>query len=418
MKDKRIRFGVNYIPSKRWWFQWISWDSGEIEEDLAAIAELGFDHIRIQCLWPYFQPQAGWVNAAMVDRLEELLDIAGRYQLSVEVTVLDGWLSGYAFYPSWMLDKGRPLNIFREELVIKAEELFYRTLAERIARHPAFMGFDIGNEINVLMDHGQELSVEEGDAWQDRIMGLCEQIAPGAFHVNGVDHRPWLLGEGFSRKTLANVGSASVIHCYGKWTGASDRYGPCGIGVVRLAEFMSELTAAYALTPDRPVWLQEFGASDTSMPGSLLEGYAELSVRSALSSRHCRLVTWWGSHEIDPVEFPDFSPGEYQLGLLDTKNRVKPVGRVFERLIKEFTLQPAKAETRQVAIEIPESLFDFGVRQDEASRMDRAWLLGKAFMDLRADGVAPAFLRERDAADPAIVAARGIGEIRKLAWAR
>jgi hypothetical protein len=35
------RFGVNYVPRKRWWYCWLDWDQQAIEEDLNGIAGLG-----------------------------------------------------------------------------------------------------------------------------------------------------------------------------------------------------------------------------------------------------------------------------------------------------------------------------------------------------------------------------------------
>ncbi|MBB4682503.1 hypothetical protein HNR67_008621 [Crossiella cryophila] len=46
---RRIRFGVNYVPSKNWWFSWADWDRASIARDLDRIAALGMDHIRIMC---------------------------------------------------------------------------------------------------------------------------------------------------------------------------------------------------------------------------------------------------------------------------------------------------------------------------------------------------------------------------------
>src|ERR1700751_1792323 len=52
----RHRFGVNYTPSKNWWFCWNDWDAGSIARALDAIAALGADHLRIMLVWPFFQP--------------------------------------------------------------------------------------------------------------------------------------------------------------------------------------------------------------------------------------------------------------------------------------------------------------------------------------------------------------------------
>ena len=74
----RHRFGVNYTPSKNWWFCWNNWDADPIKRDLDAIAALGADHLRILLIWPYFQPNPRWVSPLHLERLDQLLTLMGQ----------------------------------------------------------------------------------------------------------------------------------------------------------------------------------------------------------------------------------------------------------------------------------------------------------------------------------------------------
>ena len=51
-----LKFGVNYVPSKDWFFSWQNFNYGAVDEDLAAIASLGADHIRMHLRWDLFHP--------------------------------------------------------------------------------------------------------------------------------------------------------------------------------------------------------------------------------------------------------------------------------------------------------------------------------------------------------------------------
>jgi hypothetical protein len=149
------RFGVNYVPRKRWWYCWLDWDQQAIEDDLSGIAGLGLDHIRMQCLWPYFQPGIGTVSEQALAHLHQLLDAADKVGLDVEVTVLNGWMSGLSFMPPWVAPlvdpwHGKAGNIFTDPNVIEAEKLLFRRIAETVGGHRRFLGFDIGNELGVL----------------------------------------------------------------------------------------------------------------------------------------------------------------------------------------------------------------------------------------------------------------------------
>jgi endo-1,4-beta-mannosidase len=212
MPDK-VRFGVNYVPRKHWWYCWLNWDRQSISDDLEAIAALGMDHIRIQCLWPYFQPGINYINDVVLERLRILLDCADRAGLDVEVTVLNGWMSGLSFMPPWVAPLANDRNIFRDAEVIAAEKLLFRRIAERIGNHPRFLGFDLGNEIGCLMGMNP-VTQTEADTWANEMFAYCYQVAPGRFHVNGVDHSSWFSDFGFTRENLATAGSASIVHSY------------------------------------------------------------------------------------------------------------------------------------------------------------------------------------------------------------
>ena len=93
--NDRLRFGLNYVPSKNWWYSWLDWDEASISDDLHAIASLGFDHVRIHCIWPVFQPNAGCVSSQALDRLAGLMELADGAGLDVCVCALNGWLSGF-----------------------------------------------------------------------------------------------------------------------------------------------------------------------------------------------------------------------------------------------------------------------------------------------------------------------------------
>ena len=100
-----MRFGVNFTPRKRWWYCWLDWDKQAIADDLGGIAGLGMDHIRIQCLWPLFQPGISTVSDRMLENLHSLLEAAEfiralekrqgfKVACPEEIAYRQGWISG------------------------------------------------------------------------------------------------------------------------------------------------------------------------------------------------------------------------------------------------------------------------------------------------------------------------------------
>ena len=407
-RARAIRFGVNYTPSNHWWYSWLDWDEKSIARDLKAIADLGMDHLRIQCLWPIFQPHINYVSHTALLRLRRLLDLAGHVNLDVEVTVLNGWLSGYAFAPAWIEPKwkGEKRNIFTDPEVIEAERLLFKSMAEEVGNHPRFLGFDLGNELGVLQQRDFPVTTAEADRWARETLAYCERLSPGRFHVNGVDHVHWFSSFGFSRENLANTGAATVLHAYILFTGALERYGYKGVGSLHLAEYCIELAHAYQHDLARPVWLQEFGASAEWMPAGYIPEFAEQTIRNAATCAGVWGFTWWSSHDLSP-RLKGFAKLEYDLGLLDAENRVKPSGRLISKLVHEFRQRPPQILPRPAALVISDDLFS-------AKPYPPDWKVAKAYMDFVAEGVRPAVVLAERAKDAAYLKARGITELLKI----
>jgi len=409
-----LRFGVNYTPRKRWWYCWQDWDQAAIIDDLSAVGELGMDHIRIQCLWPIFQPGINQVSDSVLHNLYLLLEAADRAGLDVEVTVLNGWMSGLEFMPAWvapLVTPGRDNagNMFTDLKVIEAEKLLFRRIAETVGKHRRFLGFDLGNELGVVQSLNNRVTPDQADAWATQLLRYCEEIAPGKFQVNGVDDVHWFSDFGFSRENLATAGKATVVHCYVFFTGALERYKYSDAGSLRLAEYMVELAYAYQTDLQRRVWVEETGASAEWMPAEYLPEFMERVVTSVASTGKAWGITWWSSHDIDPG-VKGFNSLEYTLGLLDLDNKPKPMGRKFAALAREMRRIPAPVVQRRLALVIP----DHGLSQ---KNWPPDWTYGRAFMNLVARGNTPAIVLESHARDKEYLRARGIEELVPLALA-
>lgn len=340
-----IRIGVNYVPSGNWWYSWVDWNEKSILEDLDAMAGLGVDHIRVHCLWPLFQPNATFVSPTMVGRLRWMVQQSGDRGMDVCVVALDGWLSGFDFRPDWLGDA----NAFTDPVVRDAQRLLIATLGESLVDLPSFLGFDLGNEINVISRPGvNETHGSQGSKWSDEMLSFCQEVAPGRLHTNGVDHNPWLTDDtSFRRETLANSGQLVSVHAWSFFTGALERYGERGCGTIHLAEYMLELAKAYRVEVDRPVWLQEIGIAHQWLSSSSSEEFVRSALGSLSSVPDLWGITWWASHDIDR-RFSGFEELEYDLGLLTINNEVKSMGSAFQEAAA--SLRSTSAPARSTAL--------------------------------------------------------------------
>lgn len=407
-----MRFGVNYIPRKNWWYCWLDWDQQSISEDLHAIADLGMDHIRIQCLWPFFQPGITNVSERALANLHSLLDAADVAGLDVEVTVLNGWMSGLSFMPAWVAPLFKPDdktkgNIFTSPKVIQAEKLLFRRIAETVGNHRRFLGFDIGNELGVLMaPNNNPVSSKDADAWGVDMLRYCDEVAPGKFNILGVDHSHWYNDFGFTRSMLANTGHSTICHSYIFFDGVLDRYKYNDAATAHLAAYAIELAYAFQNDLKRPVWLEEIGVSSKECPLAYQPTYMEATVRNVAATGKAWGITWWGSHDIDRKNesFSNDDSYEYELGLIDLNNRPKPLGKKFAELAAELRRTPQPVGPRSTALVVPE----FGLSQ-RAWPAD--WKFAGPYMKLIDRGTIPAIVLESRSHDEAYLRSRGISHL-------
>ncbi len=322
------RFGVNYTPSKDWWYCWNDFDADSIRRDLDAVASLNADHIRIMALWTFFQPNPSWVSPAHLERLDALTALAEERGLDVCVSMLTGHLTGQNFKQGYE----RGADFFTDKALFDAQSLYFSELSKVLNKHGNFLGFDIGNELNCCWST-EDLAA--GDAWHRRILALAESLSPGRVHSNGVDHQPWFRDTTFSPACLASSQSIVPLHCWILFTGAIERAGrdPLHPRCLGLVPAMAALARSYAADPAKPVWCQEYGASEEWMDKGLIPEFLEKSTLKALEGG-VAWFTWWASHDIDR-KFK-VNPLEYTLGLIGCDNKVKPQGESFARLAAGF----------------------------------------------------------------------------------
>lgn len=323
---RRHRFGVNYTPSRNWWFCWNDWDAAAIERDLDAIAALGADHLRVLLVWPYFQPNPKWVSPAHLERLDQLVTRMGQRGLDALVTVFTGQLSGWFFLPPFLPNQGS--EFYRSEKMWAAQELFVRELSRTLKPHGNVIGFDFGNELNTCW----KAQPRDGDAWMARMFALMNEAMPGHLHVNGVDHHPWFENDTFSPRELA-AAPFPVMHCYPHWTEAEKYGGAMDPPSVKLLAGMAALIRSYAGSQQKPVFAGEFNTCILDLPEKGQAAWLEKAVTAAIE-QGVSWFTYWDTHDVDR-KF-QFDPVEYTLGLLTNEGRVKEQGRVFKQLAEAY----------------------------------------------------------------------------------
>ncbi|MFC7581080.1 hypothetical protein ACFQ23_01480 [Schaalia naturae] len=410
----RVRAGVNYTPSHGWFHSWRHVDWGAAREDLQAIASLGADHVRILPMWEILQPNRTYIDPSAVEDVARMVAIAGEAGLGASVDVFQGHLSSFDFVPAWLTSWHRR-NLFTDAEVVAAEADLVRTLDAALAGIPAYEALTLGNEVNQFADepHPTPMRIDsaQAGAWLRTLLGAGSPrggarraLVHAAYDAIWFkDRHPFLPAH------ASRLGDLTVIHSW-VFNGTAQRYGSSSTESRRLAEYLIELSAAFAEDPLRGVWLQEIGAPGNVIPEDEAGDFCRHSLLNAAGCASLRGVTWWCSHDIDEG-LADFPPFEHRLGLFDTRGRVKPLGEAFAEVARDLRGCPApEARTRAIVIPVDEE--DVPVSR---GALGPGGSVFEAWMERARAGERPALVTSRTAEDPADLTRRGIADAHTVA---
>jgi hypothetical protein len=193
------------------------------------------------------------------------------------------------------------------------------------------------------------------------------------------------------------------------FNGTAATYGALSPQSVRHAEWMIELSRAFAADPRRQVWLQEVGAPSMNLAESEMPEFCARTIEAALTTDDLYAVTWWCSHDVTR-ELGDYKDLEYSLGLLDTENNVKPLGRRFAEVVAEARAAGARpvSSGRPVAVVVDVDADDLPLSRPS---LGPGGAVFERWHALREEGVEVTVVTSAAAADPAALQARGIREL-------
>jgi hypothetical protein len=404
-----VRFGVNYTPSGHWFHSWLDFDERAIAADLAAIARLGADHVRIFPLWPHIQPNRALVRRSALDAVTRTVDLAGDVGLDVSVDGLQGHLSSYDFLPAWLSTWHRR-NLFTDRDAVAGERAYLTALAEAVGERPNLLGITLGNEVNQFAGpphpDPHPVTPAGAESWLRDLLdaarrGLGSRPPFGVTHAQ-YDASWYRDDQPFLPAHAAELGDATIVHSW-VFNGAAALDGPLADASTRHAEYLLALAAAWHREPARPLWLQEVGAPTTVMREDEVPAFIERTIRHAVRVAGLAAVTWWCSHDVSRA-LADFPPVEYDLGLLDAAGRPKPAGEAFSALAAELRGAPS-ARPDPVAVELDDTDPAHRSACAPGGAFHRAWLAAAA------RGGSPQVLLRSRRTDASLLAARGIERI-------
>ena len=193
-------------------YMWRELDLAEVRDELAHIADMGFDVVRLFTLLRDFVPDCERVDAAMVDRLVAVTRLAADAGLAVVPTIVVLNMSGTIWWPAWMLGGGgTPRDLYREPALVRSQRQLASACAGALAGSASVRAFDIANEID---DALRPASRDAARAWVEGMAEALRSRAPGVPVRIGA-HLPSLTTVNHMRADdLAVALDEDVMHAY------------------------------------------------------------------------------------------------------------------------------------------------------------------------------------------------------------
>lgn len=397
----RFRLGINYWPRSSAMYAWERFDLGEIREDFARVAELGFDLVRFFLSWEAFAPEPATIDGAAIARLGAIMDALADRGLQAMPTLFCGHMSGVNWLPPWTLDPRTPHGRFRtiaggttspygigdfyaDPRLLQAQLLLARRAGESLRDHPALLAWDIGNEFSNLREPA---SPADAAQWSARLtQALFEasgRAATGGMHGEDLERDRHL-----RPSTIARPWEFASMHGYSVYSPFSrGRLDP------EVVPFLSQLQASCS---GKSVLFTELG-DPTCPPGTVspyereplpgeappakrqragaapfaclsedeMAEYADATI-DRLHARGALGALWWCWADYVPAlaSQPPFdrAPHELTFGIVRADGTLKPVGDALARLARQRreTVAPPPPIVEEGAFyaSLPSGIFD------------------------------------------------------------
>jgi endo-1,4-beta-mannosidase len=371
------RFGANYVPSSGWFYSSLDYDAAAVRRDLADLAGLGLDHVRVFPIWPWIQPNRAVIRERAIADLLDTIDAAAEVGLTVAVDLVQGHLSSFDFLPAWVLTWHRR-SLFEDSAVRDGLHHYVDTVTRAVAGRENVFAVTLGNEVNNLWPDSSTTPATSSD-WARELLVTVKKAAPHLLALHSLFDDVWYASEHPYRPVdVVDLGDLSTVHSW-VFNGVSGVDGPLGPATLSHADYLVELAAATSLNPERPVWLQEIGVPKPDVPPADAAEFTRRTLELVVHNPALWGVTWWSSHDIERrlVDFPD---REYDLGLFTVDHQPKGAAKALAEVVAEVRKSGVRPQPYST-IECPVDLRTEPGRRAEVapgSEFHRAWVSARA----------------------------------------
>ncbi len=345
-----IAVGAQWVPAKTA-LQWpLAGDEKDVDADFAQMARMGFNTVRLDLMWAWFEPRAGVYNPRAFEQLDHLVSLAHRYHLYLHPSLFIGGEIGEAWWDvPWRMgrDPQSDPDMLRWETNL-AEEFGRRygqetaVLAWDLTDEPPFW---ISNSVTDAMAVNWTRMIAYGIRKYDHLHPIVVGVS-----TEDMEHGP------FRPDTIADDVDFFSVHPYTIYTpelfpdAMLSQRGTYG------AAFETTLSGGAG----KPVMMQELGASSAQYSPQKIAAYDRTSLYSALGAGANGFLLWCYT-DAAPSQYTQVpylrSAHETQFGLTTWDRKVRPQGAAFEKfegVVRNMNLGGVAPASADAAIVIPD----------------------------------------------------------------
>ena len=345
-----LPIGAHWVPAKTGLGWPVEWDAADLEADFAKMVDLGFNTVRFDLFWAWFEPRPGDYNLEAFHQLDVFIRLAHQYGIYLHPALFIGGEVGEAF---WDLPWRQGRHPHADPELLRLQTNHAAEFARRYRDEPALLAWDLTDEPPFWIV-GNQTTDAMAINWTRLVAGALRRYDPAHLLCVGtsmedVSHGP------FRPDNLAAEVDFFSVHPYSIYT-------PGLFPDPMLSErgtYAGAFETTLSLGAGRPVMIHEFGASSAQYDPERIAAFDRLTLYSGLAAGACGFLPWCYT-DAAPELFQRapylLAPHETQFGLTTWDRQDRPRGQVlreFSHLLGQMDLTGLQPASGEAALIIP-----------------------------------------------------------------
>ena len=343
--------GAHWVPSKAAIHWPVEWDPKEIEADFAKMHELGYNIVRLDMLWPWFEPRPGDYNPAAFQQLDYLVSLAHKYSIYLHPSLFIGGEVGEAY---WDVPWRHGRHPHADSEMLRLETNLAAEFGRRYGNETGIIAWDLTDEPPFWIVSGQTTDAMAIN-WTRLIAGgirKYDKLHPIVVGTSGeeITHGP------FRADNIAQEVDFLSVHPFTLY--APDLF-PDPLLSAR-GTYGAAFEIALSQGAGRPVMIHEMGASTAQFSPDRIAAYDRAQMYSGLAAGSIG-VDLWCYTDAAPEQFHKVpylrTPQETGWGMTTWDRQDKPLAREFKKfsqVVSRLDLTGVSPAPAEIGIVIPD----------------------------------------------------------------